>query len=163
MNSIFPQTLLQSAFKTKDENSVHHLNAALSSSPARLISSANDPQCIEALLSHGMFQTAMLFGFYIHYNSIFSPAIRLSLQLTSSPLPTAISKLCSGIVICYCSIIINLTGSIINLQYQIEAILHIDLLMLLISSGKINFALIAYIGICIYLVKVIYFLWIPFY
>lgn len=64
---------------------------------------------------------------------------------------------------CYCSIIINLTGSIINLQYQIEAILHIDLLMLLISSGKINFALIAYIGICIYLVKVIYFLWIPFF
>lgn len=39
------------------------------------------------------------------------------------------------------------------LRYQIEAMRYIDLLMLLISSGKINFAMIAYIEICIRLAE----------
>lgn len=43
--------------------------------------------------------------------------------------------ICSDSAICYCSILINLTGSVINLQYQIGAIVYIDLLMLLISFG----------------------------
>lgn len=53
--------------------------------------------------------------------------------------------ICSDRAICYCSAPINLARGEIRLQKQIGEILYTICIDVLISCGKINFAMIAYI------------------
>lgn len=105
-------------------------------------------------------------SFFIYIKANHSQMIPLQSIITSqivfSHYYSKHTVICSDRAICYCSAPINLARGDIRLQKQIGEILYTICIDVLISCGKINFAMIAYIWICMYLVQVIYFYRFPY-